>query len=36
MNTLEKIEEFAKEHYVPIARKQTIEFLVDLFKKNDY
>ena len=36
MNTLEKIEKFAKEHYVPIARKQTIEFLVDLFKKNDY
>ena len=36
MNTLEKIEEFAKEHYVPIARKKTIEFLVDLFKKNDY
>ena len=36
MNTLEKIEEFAKENYVPIARKQTIEFLVDLFKKNDY
>ena len=36
MNSLEKIEEFAKENYVPIARKQTIEFLKDLFIKNNY
>ena len=36
MNSLEKIEEFAKENYVPIARKQTIEFLVNLVKEKGY
>ena len=36
MNSLEKIEEFAKENYVPIARKKTIEFLINLVKENNY
>ena len=36
MNSLEKIEEFAKENYVPIARKQTTEFMVNIIKENNY
>ena len=36
MNSIEKIEEFAKENYIPIARKQTIDFLINLVKKNNY
>lgn len=36
MNTLEEIELFAKENYVPIARKQTVKFMLDLIKENNY
>ena len=36
MNSLEKIEQFAKDNYIPIARKQTIEFIVNTIKKNNY
>lgn len=36
MNSIEKIEEFAKENYVPIARKETLEFIKKIFKENNY
>ena len=36
MNTIEDLEEYAKRHFVPIARKATIKFMVELFKKNNY
>ena len=36
MDSLSKIEQFAKENYIPIARKQTIEFIVNIVKKNNY
>ena len=36
MNSLEKIEEFAKENYVPIARKETLEYIKKVFKENNY
>jgi predicted O-methyltransferase YrrM len=36
MKTLKEIEIFAKENYVPIARKQTVEFILDYIKKNNY
>ena len=34
MNSIEKIEEFAKENYVPIARKETLEYIKKIFKEN--
>ena len=36
MNNIEKIELFAKENYVPIARKETIEYIKKIFKENNY
>lgn len=36
MRSIEEIEQFAKDNYVPIARKQTIEFIKDVFIKNKY
>ena len=36
MNNIEKIELFAKENYVPIARKETIEYIKKVFKENNY
>lgn len=36
MNTIEEIEIFAKDHFIPIARKQTVSFMIDLIKKNNY
>lgn len=36
MKTLSEIEQFAKENYVPIARKQTVEFILDYIKENNY
>ena len=36
MNRIEKIEEFAKENYVPIARKETLEYIKKIFKENNY
>ena len=36
MDSLSKIEQFAKENYIPIARKQTIEFIVNIVKENNY
>ena len=36
MNSLESIEIYAKENYIPIARKQTINYMVNLFKTNNY
>ena len=36
MNNIEKIELFAKENYVPIARKETIEYIKNIFKENNY
>ena len=36
MNSIEKIEEFAKENYVPIARKETLEYIKKVFKENNY
>ena len=36
MNNIEKIELFAKENYVPIARKETIEYIKNVFLENNY
>jgi len=36
MKTLEELEVYAKEKYVPIARKPTVEFIVETIKKNNY
>ena len=36
MNSIEAIEKFAKDNYVPIARKQTIEFIKKIFIVNKY
>lgn len=36
MNSIEKIEQFAKDNYVPIARKETIKFLKNLVIENNY
>ena len=36
MNTIEELEEYAKRHYVPIARKATVAFMIDLIRKNNY
>lgn len=36
MNNFDDIEKFAKENYIPIARKQTIKFMIDLIRKNNY
>lgn len=36
MKSLESIEIYAKNNYIPIARKQTIQYMVDLFKANNY
>ena len=33
MNSIEKIEEFAKENYVPIARKETLEYIKYLLNR---
>ena len=36
MNSIEKIEEFAKENYVPISRKETLEYIKKIYKENNY
>ena len=36
MHTIEEIENYAKEHFVPIARKQTTEFMLKLIKEKNY
>lgn len=36
MKSIEEIELYAKENYIPIARKPTIDFLINLFKENNY
>lgn len=36
MKSLEQLEKYAKENYIPIARKQTTEFMVNLIKENNY
>ena len=36
MNNLEEIEKYAKENYVPIARKQTIDFILSLIKEKNF
>ena len=36
MHSLNELEKYAKENYIPIARKQTTEFIVNLIKENDY
>lgn len=36
MKTLDQLEKYAKENYIPIARKQTTEFMVNLIKENNY
>ena len=36
MKTIEELEKYAKEKYIPIARKQTTEFMVNLIKENNY
>ena len=34
--SIEEIELYAHDHYIPIARKQTVKFMVDLVKENNY
>ena len=36
MKTIQDIEQYAKENYVPIARKPLIEYLIDLVQKHHY
>ena len=36
MKNLLLIEQFAKEHFVPIARKKTVEYMLSLIKENNY
>ena len=36
MDTIEEIELYAHDHYIPIARKQTVKFMVDLIKQHNY
>ena len=36
MKTIEELEKYAQENYIPIARKQTTEFMVNLIKENSY
>lgn len=36
MKTIEELEKYAKENYIPIARKQTTEFMVNLIQENNY
>lgn len=36
MHSIEELEKYAKENYIPIARKQTTEFMVNLIKENNY
>lgn len=36
MKKIEDMELFAKEYHVPIARRQTIEYIVSLIKENNY
>lgn len=36
MKSIKEIEEYAKENYVPIARKKTVEFLINTIKENNF
>ena len=36
MKTIEELEKYAKENYIPIARKQTTEYMVNIIKENNY
>lgn len=36
MNKIEDIEQFAKDNYIPIARKKTVQFMIDIISKNNY
>ena len=36
MQTIEDLEKYAKDHYVPIARKDLVSFLLDLTKEKRY
>ncbi|MGN1295908.1 MAG: O-methyltransferase [Bacilli bacterium] len=36
MSDIKELEIYAKENYVPIARKQTIEFILNLMKEKNY
>lgn len=36
MKHLEDLEKYAKENFIPIARKQTTEFMVNVIKENNY
>ncbi len=36
MKTMEELEKFAKDNYVPIARRDVVLFLTDLISKKDY
>lgn len=36
MKHLEDLEKYAKENFIPIARKQTTEFMVNTIKENNY
>ena len=36
MKTINEIEEYAKKEYIPIARKQVIEYILNLINENNY
>lgn len=36
MNDVKEMEKYAKEKYIPIARKQTIEFIINTIEKNNF
>ena len=36
MKTFEELEKYAKENYIPIARKAVVEYIVNTIKENNY
>ena len=36
MKTIEELEQYAVEHYIPIARKDLVAFLIKLVNENNY
>ena len=36
MKTIEEIEIYAKENFIPIARKEVVSFLISIIKQNNY
>lgn len=36
MKTIEQIEQYAKDNYVPIARKPLVDYMINMIKENNY